>query len=419
MRLQRSGLGLLALVLAIPCGLAWGALDARAAGSDGVATLVHLMGRVDFRNAQGPWYAAYPELRQRLLDHLRTGSGSVATLDFDVGGRVGVNDNSEIQIVGERGVEEVGQGGFRRLVLQAGGIWARVTRQTDELQVQTSGGVMGIKGTEFVVETTRDGPTTLSVLEGAVEVRPVQGDPILAPAGTRVTFDPVRVPVVKTYEDPEDLRREAMEGWDTFNQAAGPLMAATGAGAARYYGDMALDVVRDPAQAARDFAASQVSSRVPMGGFLGGVLSSGGRKQARKPDFPTGMGPDQTAIGTELPQFQWEPLEKAVSYVVLLSQDESMQNLDWTARVPGTSAGYPPNGRPLPPGRYFWRLVGVDGQGQPVGRASQTWFDSDGWQAPGPAESEGLEESGETGLLPDPSAMEDPEEPVEPIEADF
>lgn len=404
---------ILAFVLATVAGLAGGGSGVRAAGSDGVATLVHLAGRVDFRSAQGPWYAAYPELRQRLLDHLRTGSGSVATLDFDVGGRVGINDDSEIQIVGERGVEEVGQGGFRRLVLQAGGIWARVTRQTDELQVQTSGGVMGVKGTEFVVETTRDGPTTLSVLEGAVEVRPAQGDPLLAQAGTRVTFDPAKVPVVKTYEDPEELRREVMEGWDLFNQAAGPLMAATGTGAVRYYGDMALDVVRDPAQAARDFAASQVSSRVPFGGMLGGVLSSGGRKQAKKPDFPTGLGPDQAEIGTELPRFNWEPMEKAVGFVVLLSRDEGMQALDWTARVAGTSASYPENGRPLPPGRYFWRLVGVDEHGQPVGRASQTWFDSDGWRTLQPEDAETPEESEETGAPADPGGSEVSGEPEE------
>ncbi len=54
---------------------------------------------------------------------------------------------------------------------------------------------MGIKGTEFVVETTPDGPTTLSVLDGSVEVRPAVGEPVLAAAGTKVTFDPARVPV--------------------------------------------------------------------------------------------------------------------------------------------------------------------------------------------------------------------------------
>ncbi len=304
LRFQRTGIRVIAVVVATLSGLAWWSHGARAAGSEGVATMIQLSGEVAFRNANGPWYAAYPELRHRLLDHVRTGAGSVATLEFDVGGRIGLNDDSEIQIVGERGVEEVGKTGFRRLILRAGGVWARVTRQTDELQVQTSGGVMGVKGTEFVVETAEDGPTTLSVFEGTVEVRPVQGDPLLAGAGTRVTFDPATVPVVKTYEDPEQLRREVMDGWGTFNAAAGPLMSATGTGAVSYYGGMALDVVMDPGKAARDFAASQVSARVPLGGLFGGAISSAGRNSNQKPDFPTGLGTGPDGARRRAPRVQ-------------------------------------------------------------------------------------------------------------------
>lgn len=104
--------------------LAWFSLlpaTVQAAGSEGVATLVQLSGEVTCRPATGTWYAAWPELRSRLFDHVRTGPGSVATLEFDVGGRVGINQDSGIQIVGERQVETVGQEGFRRILLKAGG----------------------------------------------------------------------------------------------------------------------------------------------------------------------------------------------------------------------------------------------------------------------------------------------------------
>jgi len=378
-RVNHNRLGPLVLLLAL-LGLL--PTTVRAAGSEGVATLVQLSGEVTYRPANGAWYAAWPELRNRLLDHVRTGAKSVATLEFDVGGRVGVNQDSEIQIVGERQYEAVGQEGFRRILLKAGGIWARVTRQRSELQVQTSGGVMGIKGTEFVVETAPDGPTTLSVLEGSVEVRPAVGEPVLADAGTKVTFDPATVPVVKTYEDPQDLRKEVMQGWGTFNQVAGPLMAATGTGAVSYYGGMALDVVTDPAQAARDFAASQVSSRVPMGGLLGGAISGAGRSRPKSPDFPLGLTPDQAGLGDSPPTFSWAPVEKAAGYVLLLSRDEGMATLDWTARIEQAEARYPVNGPPLQPGRYFWRLIALDSKGKPLGRASQTWFETEGWNQP-------------------------------------
>lgn len=382
MRFRAHRLRILVLVAVLLPLFAIPGLPVRAQGGEGVATLVQVSGEVTYRPASGTWYAAWPELRSRLLDHVRTGHKSVATLEFDVGGRVGVNQDSEIQIVGERQVESVGQEGFRRIVLKAGGIWARVTRQRSELQVQTSGGVMGIKGTEFVVEATTDGPTTLSVLEGSVEVRPAVGETVLAEAGTRVTFDPATVPVVKTYEDPEQLRQEVMQGWRTFNQVAGPLMAATGTGAVSYYGGMALDVVTDPAQAARDFAASQVSSRVPMGGLLGGAISGAGRNRSKTPDFPTGLSPDQAGLGTEAPSFVWAPVEKAAGYVLLLSRDEGMATLDWTARIAQPQVGYPVNGPPLQPGRYFWRLIALDSKGKPLGRASQTWFETEGWNQP-------------------------------------
>ena len=185
---MRSPLLLTSVLLGTALFLPLGA----AATSEGVATLVSSTGEVTYRRTtdpEGRWSAAFPELRNKLLDHVRTGRESVATLEFDIGGRVGVNSNSEIEIVSQRKVEAVDAGMVDTLIVTGGGIWARINKgQRTQLQVQTSGGVMGIKGTEFTVETDAEGNSRLTVLEGSVELTPETGDPVMVEPGDVVSF---------------------------------------------------------------------------------------------------------------------------------------------------------------------------------------------------------------------------------------
>ncbi|HXE71892.1 MAG TPA: FecR family protein, partial [Candidatus Nitrosotenuis sp.] len=322
----------------------------------------------------------------RLRDHVKTGAGSTAALELDAGGRIGLNPNTEVEIVGPTEVEAQNQGTFKRLVLKAGALWARVTRRKEEVQVQTSGGVMGIRGTEFVVDTTREGDTTLMVLEGKVEVTPTEGEPLVAGEGAEVTLALKKVPVVNQYSA-QEIRQRAQDRFpelfelfrhlDTVLGVAGSMGADVGqARGALWMAQAAVQVVNDPSQAALDYARSQISSRVPGGFGIPISVSSGSRKD---PDFPVELRPDRTSTGTEPPQFSWKPFQGASQYVLLLGPDEQLSEVLWSARVNQPSAAYPSNGQPLAAGRYYWRVIALDDKGKPKGKASQTYFDSLGW----------------------------------------
>lgn len=94
----------------------------------------------------GKWYTAYESIDLRVGDKLRTDENTLAAIDFVIGGRVGMNKNSEIEIVDEGTAKQVGKPKTMSVIVRQGGIWARVTSRSQPLEIQTNGGVIGIKG---------------------------------------------------------------------------------------------------------------------------------------------------------------------------------------------------------------------------------------------------------------------------------
>lgn len=75
-----------------------------------------------------------------------------------------------------------------------------------------------------------------------------------------------------------------------------------------------------------------------------------------------------------LPQFSYPDLG-ASEYALLLTRGDSFQrSLDWAVRTPQTRVSYPEDGRPLEPGLYRYRVVPLDGSGQPMGPALEGSF---------------------------------------------
>lgn len=80
-------------------------------------------------------------------DVLRTDDGTVAAIEFLIGGRVGVNSSSEVELVNERSVAD-GQVGAKRGVLKSGSMWLKADANTlkQPIEIQTNGGTIGIRG---------------------------------------------------------------------------------------------------------------------------------------------------------------------------------------------------------------------------------------------------------------------------------
>ncbi|MCA9777599.1 MAG: hypothetical protein KC800_12810, partial [Candidatus Eremiobacteraeota bacterium] len=72
-----------------------------------------------------------------------------------------------------------------------------------------------------------------------------------------------------------------------------------------------------------------------------------------------------------------DKLKGAKKYFVMVGRDDQMDDLVWTYQTPGddTSVNYPGDAKPLTPGRYYWRVIGLDKEGEPVKKAAQTWVE--------------------------------------------
>lgn len=385
---------ILAVLLAARCSLPPHPADA-AGAAPVVANVVAINGALTVqRPPNSGWFSGFEQMPDYVQDHLKTDANSLAALEFRVGGRIGINKGTEVEIVGPRDVTDVTKRGtVERLVLRSGTIWAKFAKQHEQFKIQTESTVIGIRGTEFVVETDANKDTTVSVLEGQVEYttgaqKDAEGTGAQANApgpatgvagpGTKVTIAYQKVPVVKQYANPDELRKENEQKYPALNNWF--VRTVLGAAFSRVpYGGLAFGIVSDPNTAAQQLmnaAVSQATSRVPFGGMIPGISVGGGQKK-KEPDFVYGLTPDQKDADPNGLTFNWKPYKDAGEYLLLLSKDEKMDTLDWSTRVKGESAPYPANGMPLMAGqKYFWRLLVLDNEGKPKGKvkASQTWF---------------------------------------------
>ncbi len=380
-------------------GLCWVSMPKRADADapTAVASVIAIKGKLMLDRPGRGHYSAFVQMPDYINDQLTTDPKSVAAVEFAIGGRIGINRGSSIRIVGYRSATNASTGQMLRV--NSGVIWAHFDKQKSPLIIQTRNSTIGIRGTEFLVDA-RDDSTTIDVFQGHVAYAPrlpgqapeanpeLPENASLAGPGERVVIKAaLAAPVVNKY-DVDRLRKEDAQ---RYNDLAGALVALGaiqniagwvpgGTPVACYAGYAAtgVQVVMDPAQAARNFAANEVSSHVPFGGILGGVISSSGGSHSKKaPPFIVGLSPDQTTVDPHTLHFGWKPLAGAKQYVLLLSRQEHMNasNLDWSAQTSDTSVSYPQDGPPMIAGqKYYWRVVGIGANGKARGKASQTWL---------------------------------------------
>lgn len=368
-----------------------------------VASVVAIDGKLMLERPGAGKYAAFVQMPDYVGDKLTTEKNSVAAVEFVVGGKVGINPNSAIEITGNRSATDASGNVLR---VTSGAVWAKFDKQKSPLLIRTPSATIGIRGTEFLINADNES-TTIDVFEGKVAYTPTKaGEEVtalpdtapVATAGMRVIIGNALKAKVETY-DPEKLRKDDAEKYKDLASALVALRIVSNiagfipGGSRLYpaigYANLAIDVVANPEQAARNFAASQVESRVPMGGLLGGVIRSSGNGGAKKdPDFPIDLKPyDQENANPNDLRFTWKQFKDAKQYVVLVSKTEQMDqgNLQWAANVTENGVTYPKDGPPLQGGqKYFWRVVAMNDEGKAMGKASQSWFTvPESYKAPG------------------------------------
>lgn len=317
-------------------------------------------------------------------DRFKTSRNTLAALEFLIGGRVGINQNTDVEIVNERSVVDSLEG--KRLVLKAGGVWVKADAKSlkQPLEIQTNGGIMGIRGTEITIHEEEDGTVEVNCFEsnsqlGGVEIHDLNGQLVgTARPGEQYRIHRQRKPIFKRFQDIAQFRRLILEGPRFRSLGRHPYFNQ------RFLGGLG-SLPR--AELAHPYWYAQHHRSLERNPFARyGRTNPGhpGRRPHRGPAFvsmtfpsrlvPDSSDPDQRPASAH-PRFSWLGVQGADGYLVTVSRDEEgLENL-FTRRVKGTTAIYPPLMRPLPAGRYFWRVTPLSGQDRPVKEASQTSFE--------------------------------------------
>ncbi|MFN8612395.1 MAG: FecR domain-containing protein [Vulcanimicrobiota bacterium] len=341
-------------------------------------------------------------------DHYITDKNTVAALEFLIGGRVGINRDTDIEIVNERSVAD-GKTPTKRIKLKNGSLWIKADANSlkQPVEIQTNGGVMGIKGTEFTVEAQADGSSRVCCFEsnsaqGGVEIRDNSGKVVgVAKPGDEFVLNLKSAPVVKHNENVEEFRKRESTGTNfygmfntpvgygitSFAYAAGGGQAVSLVGGVAYTVDALSNVERDPAGAGLALLslANQAGANTgPVGSYAGwgaSIYNSTKSNEPPKPDFPSEMQPDHSPKSSQAnqtvngyPSFSWKGVEDARSYALLISRDDNLNDIVFTDQTQNQQLSYPSSMRPLAPGKYFWRVIPLDEENKPVQRAGQTYF---------------------------------------------
>lgn len=297
------------------------------------------------------WYQAFLGTEGYVSDHFKTDANTVAALEFAIGGRVAISKDTEIEVISERNVHAISPP--QRVLMRKGHLWMRSVRPLARpLEIQTNGGTLGIKGTEFTVEALPE-ETQVAVVEGSVEVKDLQAKYLgVAQAGD--------VYHLKTNQKPEE--KPAVEHLDPSKMGIFKEAFLIRADMARIRTTLEALFSRLSELKAYDENPNR-NMVAPYGEAIGASPSGGFALSVPK------AGPSGTT-------FAWDAVSGADGYVIFVSDSKSFSNILFSDRVRDTRAVYPETARPLKPGHYHWRIVPVGDKDQVlegVGAAQSTF----------------------------------------------
>lgn len=157
---MRAGLAVLALGMMASMAPAQTAKD--------VALMIKTSGTVEVnKSTNGGWQTASKGTRLDAGNQVRTGEASLAALVFiDDKSLLKVRDNSTVTINGKRENNRIS----KTISMEAGQLWAKVTKGQTQFRVETPSGVAAVKGTEFYAVLDEAGNFFIFCTDGLVEL---------------------------------------------------------------------------------------------------------------------------------------------------------------------------------------------------------------------------------------------------------
>lgn len=311
------------------------------------------------RSTEEQWFQAYPQMKTYLDERLRSDEETTATIEFLVGGRAVISPGSEIEISSPKDTTI--------LKLKSGALWASFDKQDKSFQIETSGGVIGIEGTEFLVELSDDGETELTVIEGELSVSDAEGEQAMVSAGEQALFSRRRA-----------LRLSRFAAQGLSRQEARNLTFGLPGKRKRMLRPAIQRAVlqRSPShrRLLRGMFIAQPESLEALLLALAQARPAAeqGRRAAsrprRRPDWAP-MTFSQSEGSVNPLDLSWTKVRGAHGYVAVLTEDVLGRELVWYGFSKQNRLAYPKNGPELREGeRYHLFVVPVAVSGKPIGR---------------------------------------------------
>ena len=333
------------------------------------------------------WVFGKLNMPDYIKDIIETDKNTMACIEFMNGSQVGINKNTQIEIVSTYAVKDItNRSAIEKIMLKSGTMWAKVRNQKEPLKVQAGKGVMGIKGTEFIVESDPvNDVEKLTVLEGEVEYTPENGEEQSVTSGEEITIDREKR-IERRRVDVRKLRDALNLRFPGLNPGE---QAVVGVFSSHLYGGMsygtanALSIARqtthlveDPDSYLKDRATSEVGNRT--GIYIpGGIFGKKKQRKERRDLIPQNLSPDNEEISTYYPKFTWDKVEGAKSYRVLVTRKPFEKGVDdplfyMFGETENNELVYPAYARALKSGEtYFWTVIPLGEDKKPIGRAAR------------------------------------------------
>jgi FecR-like protein len=301
------------------------------------------------------WFQGYMGMSTFLNEKLRTDDKTQAVVQFYIGGRAGIGRNSKVEIVSLESLETVKGGALK---IDSGTFWAKFDKQDKEFQIQTAGGVIGIEGTELLIGVEEEtGITEVLLFEGQVRVTDNDGKEELLLPGDYAAFGGPSGMCVLSYPAPS-LRSLVVERFPKFSS---------------FLASQNITSIPKPA------SPTLVRGHYKKRDDLLTVLASAQEMET------LGVSGLQVSSASGPPAFSWSGSSGASSYAVFVTGDEGMEDILFSSTVDSTDFTVPDGAQGLDPGAYFWTVVPLDANGEPVGQPSQDTFQTPGWTSAGVA----------------------------------
>jgi hypothetical protein len=98
--------------------------------------------KAEYRRGAGEFQALTTDTQLRRGDVVRTDGNTFAQVELDIGGRISIQPSSEIEVIDDRRASPADP----PFKLTKGGVWAKCAAMREPLEIQTTGGVIGVKG---------------------------------------------------------------------------------------------------------------------------------------------------------------------------------------------------------------------------------------------------------------------------------